>query len=61
MILFSLNSFVPEAPFLYPLNYQKTLRLSDVLRGYRKGAMGANRLMLESVYRDAFRILSKHL
>ena len=26
------NPFVPNAPFLYPLNHQKTLRFSDVFR-----------------------------
>ena len=37
----SVNPFVPNAPFLYPL---KILRFSDVFRGERKGALQTNGL-----------------
>ena len=40
---FTLPSFVPNAPFLYPLK-QKILRLSDVFKGNRKVALGTNGL-----------------
>ena len=39
------NPFVPNAPFLYPLKHQKTLRFSDVLMGERKGALETNGLI----------------
>ena len=29
----TINSFVPSAPFLYPRKNQKTLPLSDILKG----------------------------
>ena len=35
------NPFVPSATFLIPWK-QKTVRFSDVFRGYRKGALGTN-------------------
>ena len=38
------SPFIPSAPFLYPLKHQKTLRFSDVFKGYRYGTVGANRL-----------------
>ena len=40
-----LNPFVPNTPFLYPLETSENLRFSDVFRGKRKSALGTNRLI----------------
>ena len=34
--------FCSQYPFLTPGKHQKTLRFSDVFKGYRKGALGTN-------------------
>ena len=34
----------PTHPFYTPWKYLKTVRFSDVFRGYRKGALGTNEL-----------------
>ena len=39
----TINLFVAGALFLYPL---KTLRFSDVFKGWRKSALGTNELKL---------------
>ena len=41
---FTINPFVPNAPCVYPLKNQNTVRFSDVLRGQRKVALGTNEL-----------------
>ena len=43
---FSINLFVPNVPFLYTLKTSGNLRVSDVFRGCRKGALGTNRLRI---------------
>ena len=48
-LCYILKPFVPNVPFLYPpKNIQKTVRFSDVFRGYRKGALRTNRLNITS-------------
>ena len=42
-----LNPFQANVPFLYPLKTLENLRLSDVFRGYRKGALAWNGLSNE--------------
>ena len=37
-----INLLVCNAPFLYPLKTSETLRLSDVFKEQRKGALGTN-------------------
>ena len=44
---FIINSFVPNAPFLYPLKTSKNGKFSDVSRGLRKGALRTNGLRHE--------------
>ena len=39
-----LNPFVPNAPFLYPLKSSENLTIFWCVQGYRKGALGTNRL-----------------
>ena len=41
------NPLAPNAAFLYPWKHQKTLRISDVLTGQRKGALETNGLNLQ--------------
>ena len=41
---FSLTHLFPMYPFSTPWKNQKTVRFSDVLRGYRNGALGTNGL-----------------
>ena len=38
------NPFGPNAPVFYPRKYQKTLGFFNILRGWRKGALGTNGL-----------------
>ena len=46
----TINPLVPNVPFLYLLKKpQKTLRLSDVFKKKRKGAVATNRLTLTLV------------
>ena len=40
-----LTDLFPMHPFLTPWKHQKTVRFSDVFRGYRKDALGTNRLI----------------
>ena len=40
--LLQVNLFVPSDPASTPRRHQKTVRFSDVFRGYRKGALGTN-------------------
>ena len=42
--LTDLIHFFPIYPFSNPWKHQNTLRFSDILRGYRKGALGTNGL-----------------
>ena len=39
-----INPFTPDAPFTYPCKHQKTLQLSDVFKGQKKGALETNEL-----------------
>ena len=39
-----ISPFILNAPFLFPLKTQKTVRFSDVFRGQRKGKLGTNGL-----------------
>ena len=40
------NMLLPSVPFLYPLKTSGNLRFSDVFRGYKKGTLGTNGLMI---------------
>ena len=49
MFMISLTYSLPNAPFLYPLKHQKTLRFTSVFRGQRRSALGTNELNTGSV------------
>ena len=42
----NLTHSFPMHPFCTPWKHQKTFRFSDVFRGYRKGALGTNKLII---------------
>ena len=42
----SINPFQTNAPFLYPLKTSENLQFSDVFRGYRKGTLAWNWLII---------------
>ena len=48
----TINPFVPNAPFLYPLKTSENLTVSDVFRGSRKGASGTNGLIRGTLMLD---------
>ena len=39
-----LITFVPNAPFLYPMKTPETVNFSNIFKGQKKGALGPNRL-----------------
>ena len=42
----SISPFQPNVQFLYPLKTSENLWFSDVLRGYRNGALDCNGLII---------------